>query len=472
MNTRRTFFILLAGIAFCVTGRSQQGQPDLDEPLKRTVIDEISTRLRENYVFPDVAERCAEHLAARLRAGAFNSIAAPDSFAKALTDDLQSISHDKHMRVRVRPRAPDGPSPGPPNPILEPYLQLRELAADNYGFRKLEILEGNVGYVDLTMFPPVELARDTAVAAMKFLSNADAIIVDERNNGGGNPSTIQLICSYFFDSRTHLNSLYWRRGDRTEEFWTLDSVEGRKMPDVPLFVLTSHRTFSGGEEFAYNLKTRKRATIIGEVTGGGANPGGGFPLPGGLGIFIPTGRAINPVTKTNWEGTGVEPDIKTNASDALAVALEKARAAAKAYREAREARMREAADQLGRRMQEAESAIKGGDALKAAALVDAILESGVEQNVLSEQAINNLGYSYLQKDQPKFAIAVFAYNVKKYPKSANVYDSLGEAYLKDGQRERAREMYRKSLELDPANENARSTIEKIGTSRTGSDQVK
>jgi hypothetical protein len=438
-----------------------QDQPVLDETLKSGIVGELSRLLRENYVFPDVADRCARHVKAKLDEGSFRSVTDPEAFASALTDELQSISRDKHLRVRMRLRPRERSSADMPNPILEPYLQSRAMAADNFGFRKLEILEGNVGYVDLTMFPPVELARDTAVAAMKFLSNADAIIVDERDNGGGNPSTIRLICSYFFERRTHLNSLYWRRGNRTEEFWTLDTVEGGKMPDVPLFVLTSRRTFSGGEEFAYNLKTRKRATIIGEVSGGGANPGGGYPLPGGFGIFIPTGRAINPVTNTNWEGTGVEPDIRTDASEALTVALEKARSAAQAYREKRDAKMRESASELEKRMQEADAAIKLGDSAKAATLVDSALEAGIERRLLSEQPINILGYRYLQNNQSKLAIAVFAYNVKKYPDSSNVYDSLGEAYMKDGQRERALEMYRKSLELYPKNENARAQIREL-----------
>ena len=128
---------------------------------------------------------------------------------------------------------------------------------------------------------------------------------------------VQYICSYFFGEKTHLNSLYWRKGDRTQEFWTLDELPSERMPDVPLFVLTSKYTFSGAEEFAYNFKTRKRATIVGESTGGGANPGGTIEINELFSINVPTGRAINPVTQTNWEGTGVTPDVKTIASNAL-----------------------------------------------------------------------------------------------------------------------------------------------------------
>ena len=156
---------------------------------------------------------------------------------------------------------------------------------------------------------------------MNFLANADAIIFDMRQNGGGHPGLIQYICSYLFDAPTHLNSLYWRQGDRTEEFWTLDDVPGPKMPDVPVFVLTSSYTFSGAEEFSYNLQTRERATLVGETTGGGANPGGRMPVNQRFGIFIPTGRAINPITGTNWEGIGVVPDIAVDADEAYDTAL-------------------------------------------------------------------------------------------------------------------------------------------------------
>ncbi len=139
---------------------------------------------------------------------------------------------------------------------------------------------------------------------------------------------VQYLCSYFFDQKIHLNSIYSRLNNSTREFWTID-VNGEKRPAIPLFVLTSSRTFSGAEEFSYNMQTQKRATIIGETTGGGANPGGYFPVNNELSIFIPTGKAINPVTNTNWEGVGVKPDIAVPVNDALNKAIELAKASIK-----------------------------------------------------------------------------------------------------------------------------------------------
>src|SRR5262249_22574655 len=118
----------------------------------------------------------------------------------------------------------------------------------------------------------------------------------------------------------HLNSLYWRKGDRTEEFWTRKALDGKRYTGKPVYVLTSARTFSGAEEFAYNLQSRKRATIVGETTGGGAHPGGVRPINDHFAMFVPTGRAINPVTGTNWEGTGVKPDVAVRADEALETA--------------------------------------------------------------------------------------------------------------------------------------------------------
>jgi C-terminal processing protease CtpA/Prc len=182
-------------------------------------------------------------------------------------------------------------------------------------------MPGNIGYVDLRGFSDPKGGAETVQAAMTFLANTDALIFDLRQNGGGDPEMVALISSYLFgDKPVHLNSLYWRKGDRTEDFYTKPNLANKKFADKDIYVLTSSRTFSGAEEFSYNLKNLKRATIVGETTGGGANPGGMFRLNEHFGVFIPTGRAVSPITKTNWEGTGVEPDIKAPKEQALKIA--------------------------------------------------------------------------------------------------------------------------------------------------------
>lgn len=206
-----------------------------------------------------------------------------------------------------------------------PPLMLEQWKMTNYGFKEVKILEGNIGYIDLRGFVPPKYAGETAVAAMNFVGNCKALIFDLRKNGGGSPEMIQLISSYLFSAEpVHLNNFYFRPANKNTQTWTLPYVTGKRRPDMDVYVLTSKGTFSAAEEFTYNLKNLKRATIIGETTGGGANPGGNQIINDRFTVFVPTGRAINPITNTNWEGTGVQPDIAVPASDALLTAQQKA----------------------------------------------------------------------------------------------------------------------------------------------------
>ena len=170
------------------------------------------------------------------------------------------------------------------------------------------------------MFADPDVCGSTAIAAMNFLANVDAIIIDLRENGGGDPKMIALVSTYLFSKPTHLNDLWERKGSITQQYWTLPYVPGKRLDDKLAYVLTSKRTFSGAEEFSYNLKTLKRATIVGETSGGGAHPVSGYRIDDRFMIGVPFARAINPITHTNWEGTGVEPDVKVSAADALSTA--------------------------------------------------------------------------------------------------------------------------------------------------------
>jgi C-terminal processing protease CtpA/Prc len=153
---------------------------------------------------------------------------------------------------------------------------------------------------------------------MNLLAHTDALIIDLRKNTGGSPTMIALLSTFLFGPEpVHLNSFYDRSGDKTSQTWTLPYVPGQRTPDKPVFVLTSNRTFSAAEEFTYNLKNLKRATIIGEKTGGGAHPGGDISVTPHFRVFVPVGRAINPISGTNWEGTGIEPDIAVPEAGAL-----------------------------------------------------------------------------------------------------------------------------------------------------------
>ena len=318
----------LVAISFILNpdaARAQQGykQPDMaiDAATRTQVIDAILKELNDRYVFPEVAKQIETNMRQRIANKEYDSITSAEEFAKKLTEDLQSVSKDKHMRVRyssqvipVRQQQNE--------PTAEERMRFENnMKRINFAFEKVERLPGNIGYIKFNNFFAPELGAETVAAAMNFVTNTDALIFDLRENGGGDPEMVALICSYLFgDKPVHLNSLYWREGNRTDDFFTKPTVLGKKYLDKDVYILTAQRTFSAAEEFTNNLKVLKRATVIGETTGGGANPGGVFRVGDHFGIFVPTGRAINPITKTNWEGTGVEPDVKVSKELALKTA--------------------------------------------------------------------------------------------------------------------------------------------------------
>jgi hypothetical protein len=293
----------------------------IDAATRARVIDGAVAKLNEFYVFPETAQKMAEAVQARLKSGAYDAITDGSAFAAKLTEDLRAVSHDKHLGVNFSAQALPKREPSA-NPAADPAAQAQrraQMQRVNCAFEKVEWLPSNIGYLKFNGFADAEVCGPTVTAAMGFLANVDALIIDLRGNGGGSPDMVAYICSYLFAERTHVNDLYNRKEDKTTEFWTKD-VPGPRLAKQPVFVLTSKRTFSGAEEFTYNLKNLKRATIIGETTGGGAHPVSGHRIDDHFMIGVPFARAINPITKTNWEGTGVEPDIKVPASEALEVA--------------------------------------------------------------------------------------------------------------------------------------------------------
>lgn len=298
----------------------------IDAATRARVVNGAAASLDSFYVFPDVAKRMGDTARARLARGEYDGYDTGPAFAQRLAEDFAAIAHDKHLNVRfdargLPPRRPE--TGGPLAPTRDDSARARRDADErNCSFVKVERLDGNVGYLRFDGFEDADLCAPTVAAAMTFLAGTRAMIIDLRWNGGGQPKMVALVSSYLFDTRTHLNDLWTRRTDSTEEFWTRDSVAGRTFGGTkPVYVLTSSRTFSGGEEFTNNLKTLKRATIVGETTGGGAHPVRGRRIDGHFIIGVPFARAINPITKTNWEGVGVEPDVRVPASEALSTAI-------------------------------------------------------------------------------------------------------------------------------------------------------
>lgn len=299
------------------------GQSDttIDGPTRARVIDQVLRRLDEGYIFPAKAVEMGRAIRERAKRGAYDRIVSARAFADTLSRDLQGVSHDRHLEVvhqsrAVRDEVPDA------EPSAE---ERRERAAFarriNYGLERVERLSGNVGYLEIRSFDidagPVD---SVLAAAMNFLANTDALIIDVRRNGGGDPLRVAAVCSYLLPPNRLINKFYWRPQNRWDEFRT-GSVIGRHYGTTrPVYVLTSDQTFSGAEEFAYDIQTQRRGEVVGDTTGGGAHPGGMRSVTGRFGVWVPSGRAVNPITGTNWEGTGVRPDAPVEAAAALRTA--------------------------------------------------------------------------------------------------------------------------------------------------------
>jgi len=285
------------------------------------VIQTLSKRLREDYVFPDVAKKMSDNLHKSFDEGFFTGITEGDSLAIVLTGFLREVTNDNHLKVTYKKDLiPDHEgSLGENQEWLDEWQKKAQL--DNYGLHKVERLPGNVGLLDIREFYPPDWGGDIASAAMNFINATNAFIIDLRKCRGGDPGMVCFLLTYLFDEeRVHLNDFYWRRGNTTEQYWTLPDVPGKRFRDKPVFVLISGETFSGGEEFAYDLKALKRATLIGEKTGGGANIGAPYRLTSHFEAFIPVGRPVNPITGTNWEGSGVTPDVPVMQNQAFKTA--------------------------------------------------------------------------------------------------------------------------------------------------------
>lgn len=283
------------------------------------LINDLSETICENYVFPEVGAQISEVLKRRLASGIYSEIDDCEKFAATLTKHIQEGNNDKHLRVWYKPEeATPSDQKTKQNSAIERQSEY-DLAArlNNFGFSKVEVLEGNIGYIDIRQFYPVADAANTGSSAMNFVSNTDALIFDLRKCIGGAPDMVSFICTYLFEEQVHLNDLYLRESDSTQQYWTLPYVPGSRYIQKPVFILTSQDTFSAGEEFCNDLKETKRATLVGESTKGGAHPGRAIRFHKNFQVFVARGRAINPTSKSNWEGCGVIPHIESTREDAF-----------------------------------------------------------------------------------------------------------------------------------------------------------
>jgi len=293
--------LLAAGLT--LSAATEPAPPLLAPAQQREVLDRLVALVREEYVFPEVAETAARDLARRLEAEGPDRPESREAFLRRVNGHLEALTGDRHVRMRVRIPRFDEPTP-------------------EVGIQGVERLAGGVGYLRIDRFFQAEESRAALEAALDRLGPCKAVVVDLRQNQGGSEANV-LLASYFLRERVLLSRLTWRKGEPLE-FWAGPSTRP-DLVDVPLYVLIGPKTFSAGEAFAYSLQQRGRAVVVGERSRGGANPNRFFPLPAGLEVSLSVGRTVNPVSGTNWEGVGVKPDVPVPASVALEAALARAR---------------------------------------------------------------------------------------------------------------------------------------------------
>ncbi len=330
-NLRRITWLLVTAVVcggvfmlLPAFGQGHDGPPQkdmkIDQAMRLEVIEAVIANLNQRYVFPDKAAAMEKQLRLELKNGDYDDVTSAEQLARELSKSLQKHSQDKHLSMRYFEK--EIPLQ---NRDAELQAQKLEMQAEgirlNYGFHNVDRLPFNIGYIDVHSFSESPQVAERMAAAMTLLGDTKAMIIDLRKNGGGTPETAALFASYFHDKRTHLNDIYQREGNVTTEMWTNENVAGKKYGETrKLYLLTSKETISAAEDFAYAMKNNKRARIIGEVTAGGAHPGDIHRLNAHFMMNVPSGRSISPITKTDWEVVGVQPDLKASADDALDLA--------------------------------------------------------------------------------------------------------------------------------------------------------
>lgn len=316
---------IFCAIAFANAGAQEPGpatpvhQPQpLSAADKAAAVELLAQRLAAKYIYADAGNK----MAAAVRQGDYQKAATHKEFAELLTARIQAANPDKHLSIRYVPNArPDRPRPsfkkGMPADVQQHMTEVGKYL--NFGFEKVERLPGNIVYVKFNAFFDADIAKPAATAVMNLAANGDAMIIDLRENGGGDPRMVAHLASYLLgDKKVHLSDIYFRADNETNSFWSNPSVAGARFgPDKPVYVLTSGETFSAAEDFTYNLQAIKRITVVGEKSGGGAHPIQPFRIDPHLIAVIPVGRSINPITKGDWEGTGVTPDVAVAADKAF-----------------------------------------------------------------------------------------------------------------------------------------------------------
>lgn len=304
------FNLLLINVAICFNLRANA--QDLTERNKQIL--EMAENIKEYYIFEDVANQLSEKLKSEIELKTFDNLT-DEEFAKSLSSYLTINGNDLHFNVLYRPSQEEKKVVNEKE-LLQKYDAINKQW--NYGFEKVARLDGNIGYIEYTGFPEGnKSAQQVLDATMNFVSNTNALIIDLRNNQGGDGKMVELFLSYFFDKKIKLSEIYTRYNDKTTKSYTMQKVNGKKYLDKPVYILVNNKTISAAEALAYNLQQNKIGKIIGDKTYGAANPVKAFFIGNKYHLFIPISIEKNAITNTNWEHIGIDADIKISSEKAL-----------------------------------------------------------------------------------------------------------------------------------------------------------
>jgi len=441
------------------SGYPQSGARRLQHQEKRAMIEKISMLLKDHYVLPDLGAIFSEEIIALFQAGKFDNVDDPKRFGEEVTAALRELTKDKHLNFRLVEKSDLGEEETASLHHPVRYFRLGE--REHMGIFRLDWLEDEIGYMDYRRFYYQSEAKRMLLDAINFLSPAKAIIIDLRENQGGSGKLIPLLCSYFLPYPMQLTGTYYRDRDITEEWWTYEQVEGKRLLDVPLFVLISGKTFSAAEYLAYDLKVRKRAMLVGEPTRGGAHSVDLFPVGDRFEIYIPTSRAINPVTGSNWEGTGIAPDVLVPGEEALDTAVELAKKAAQEYGKAKDQAIIKVVAKMQQQLDQAESLFLESNEEEAEVLLEAVFQAASQAGMLNEFFIDVLAYHYSSHRSSQTALGILKKQIEFYPDSSGAYESLAWAYHNQGDKAQALKYFTKALEMDKNNSTAKQMRQKL-----------
>lgn len=304
---------------------AQKNDLPITEKEKKEIAGKAFVLLNDNYIFPEKVASVEKQVSKKLAEGYYAQFTTTNEFLKGLNHDMETLINDRHVNVffdSIRVKQIRAEAKGTyTQPGFSPEF-LKRARYENYMVRRVERLDGNVGYLKLDVFVDIRIARPTFLAAMAFLANSDALIIDLRQNGGGNANAVNFLTGYFLPDSTLISQFTSRLTKTTTNIYIEHDEQVKKFGDnIPLYILVSKRTSSAAEAFAYQLQAFKRAIVVGDTTNGEANPGYAFALNDNLWMMIPTSVNKNAVTKTNWQGIGVAPDVVIKSESALNAAL-------------------------------------------------------------------------------------------------------------------------------------------------------